>query len=74
MKQYKFKITGLDCANCSSQLERDLQKVKGIENVMVNFMMQRLTFECQESDYMTLLPKIKKAIHKSEPGAQIEEV
>lgn len=74
MKQYKFKITGLDCANCASQLERDLQKVKGIENVMVNFMMQRLTFECQESDYMTLLPKIKKTIHKSEPGAQIEEV
>ena len=56
MKQYKFKITGLDCANCASQLERDLQKVKGIENVMVSFMMQRLTFECQGSDYMSLLP------------------
>lgn len=74
MKQYKFKITGLDCANCASQLERDLQKIKEIKNVSISFMIQRLTFECQESDYATLLPKIKKVIHKSEPDAQIEEV
>ena len=33
----KYKIKGLDCANCAAELERAIQKVEGIEEVNINF-------------------------------------
>ena len=74
MKKYKFKINGLDCANCAIQLEEALQKIEVIENVNINFMIQKLTFECMEEDKEEALEKIKKIIKKEEPDVTIEEV
>ena len=34
----KFKIKGLDCANCASQLEKSIQKLDGIESANISFM------------------------------------
>ena len=33
----KFKIEGLDCANCAIELENKLGKMEGIEDVSINF-------------------------------------
>jgi Cd2+/Zn2+-exporting ATPase len=33
----RYSLTGLDCPNCAAQLERELRKVKGLEEVSVNF-------------------------------------
>ena len=41
----KFKIKGLDCANCASQLERLIQKIDGIENASISFMTERMEIE-----------------------------
>ena len=46
MKDYKYKIEGLDCANCANLLEESLRKIDLIENVSISFMMERLTFSC----------------------------
>ena len=73
MKTYKFKIKGLDCANCANELERSLQKIYIISNVNISFMMQRLTFECMEENEEAALEIIKKVIRKEEPDAYIEE-
>ncbi len=74
MKKYKFKINGLDCANCAIQLEEALQKIEVIENVNINFMIQKLTFECMEEDKEEALEKIKKIIKKEEPDVKLEEM
>ena len=29
----KFKIQGLDCANCAARLEREIQEVDGVERL-----------------------------------------
>ena len=74
MKKYKFKIEGLDCANCANELESALQKIEQIENVSISFIMQKLSFECQEENKETALEEIKKVIKKEEPDVTIEEV
>ena len=74
MNKYKFKIKGLDCANCANELERALQKIDIIQNVSISFMTQKLVFECNENDKMQALEKIKKVIKKTEPDITIEEV
>lgn len=73
MKTYKFKIKGLDCANCANELEGSLQKIDVIENVNISFMTQRLTFEFLEENEEAALEIIKKVIRKKEPDAYIEE-
>ena len=73
MKKYKFKIKNLDCANCANELEGALQKIDGIENVSISFMMQKLTFEFMEEKKDEALEKIRKVIKKEEPDVQLEE-
>ena len=59
MKDYKFKIEGLDCANCANLLEESLRKIDLIENVSISFMMERLTFSSNEDNLNNALKQIK---------------
>ncbi len=74
MKKYKYKIKNLDCINCANQLEEAFQKIDMIENVRVNFMMQRLTFECFEENREKALESMRKIIKKEEPDVILEEI
>lgn len=74
MKKYKFKIIGLDCANCANELEEALQKIDIIDKVSISFMAQRLVFECDEKNINQAFEKIRKVIKKEEPDVELEEV
>ena len=74
MQEYKFKIKNLDCANCANELEWALKKIDIIENVSINFLAQKLTFECIEEKKKEALEKIRKVIKKEEPDVVIMEV
>ena len=74
MKDYKYKIEGLDCANCANLLEESLRKIDLIENVSISFMTERLSFSCNEDNLNTALKQIKKVIRREEPDVSIEEV
>lgn len=69
-----FKIKNLDCANCAAQLENAIQKIEGIENVSINFMMEKMTLEYHEENKQEIMEKIKKTIKKEEPDVKIEEI
>ena len=64
MKNYKFKIEGLDCANCTNNLESELNKIEILNNVSISFMSQRLSFNCEEDNYDEAVKLIKKIIKK----------
>ncbi len=70
----KFRIKGLDCANCASGLERALNKIEGIENAVISFMTERLEIEYDENNKDEILKKVKKVIKKEEPDVTIEEI
>ena len=74
MNSYKLKIDGLDCANCALELERNLNKIDIISNVSVNFMTQKINFECMESDYDNAVNMINKTVSSNEPDASVEEL
>ena len=46
----KFKIKGLDCANCASQLERAIQKIDEIKSANISFMSERMELEYDENN------------------------
>ena len=70
----KFKIRGLDCANCASQLERAIQKIEGIESASISFMTEKMEIEYDEAKKEEIMQNVKKVIKREEPDVTIEEV
>ena len=71
--KYKFKIKGLDCANCAAELERKIQKVEGVEEASISFMTEKLVLEIA-GNKDEIMEKVKKVIKKEEPDVTIKEV
>lgn len=70
----KFKIKGLDCANCAAELENKISKIEGIEEASISFMTERMVIEFDESRKEELMEKVKKLIKKEEPDVNIIEI
>ncbi len=74
MMKSKFKIKGLDCANCANELERAIQKLDGVESANISFMTQKMELEYDETRKEEIIQNVKKVIKKEEPDVTIEEV
>lgn len=70
----KFKIMGLDCANCATELERRIQKIDGIDKIQINFIAQRMEIEYDEAKQDEIMQNVKKVIKKEEPDVTIEKI
>lgn len=70
----KFKIKGLDCANCAAELERAIQKIDGIDSAVISFMTERMELEYNDSEKDQIMEKVRKVIKKEEPDVTIEEI
>jgi len=70
----KFKIKGLDCANCAAELERAIQKIDGIESANISFMTEKMEVEYNEAIKEEIIQNVKKVIKKEEPEVIIEEI
>ena len=64
-----IKIDGLDCANCARELEEEIEKVKGVESVTVDFMAQKVIVDCDEET----LKKVKDICNRFEEVKVVEE-
>lgn len=69
----KFKIKGLDCANCAAELERGINKIDGVESASLSFMTEKLEINIDEERKEEIVKSIKKFIKKEEPDVTIEE-
>lgn len=67
----KFKIEGLDCANCANELEENIKKIEEVNSVSISFMTQRMIIETNTNDIDSLIQKVKELIKKSEPDVTI---
>ena len=47
-KQVTLPITGMTCANCVATVERNLKKLDGVQNAVVNLSSERATVEFSE--------------------------
>lgn len=70
----KFKIKGIDCANCAAELERAIQKIEGVKEASLSFMTEKLVIECEEENKDKVIENLKKTVKKEEPDCTIEEI
>lgn len=70
----KLKMTEVDCANCAAKMERNINKLEGVEVATVSFITKRLLLEVKEGfDYDTVLQQVIKEIKKVEPDCDLVE-
>ena len=70
----KFKIKGIDCANCAAELERTIQKIDGVTEASLSFMTEKLVMEIEDDRKDDVLKNLKKVVKKEEPDCTIEEI
>ena len=70
MKNYKYTLEGLDCANCAKKIEDEISKTEGYKDVIVNFSTLKLTFK---TDKQNPKKEITQIIQKLEPEVEIFE-
>lgn len=66
-----YRMHNLDCANCAAKMERAISKIKGVEQVSISFMTQRLTIECEEALLPEIMRQANAAVQKIEPDCSI---
>lgn len=66
-----FKIMELDCANCAAKMERAIGKIKGVEEVTVNFMTQKAFISAKEEDFEKIVIEADKKIKKIDKNTKI---
>lgn len=70
----KFKIKGIDCANCAAHLEERIKKVEGVESASISFFTEKMIIECSEENIDEVMKNIEKIVRREEPDATIEEI
>lgn len=70
MKNYKYILKNLDCANCAKKIESEISKNKNFQEVIVNFSLLELNFK---TDIDNPIEEIKKIVRKIEPEVLVLE-
>lgn len=66
-----FRLDGLDCPHCASQIESELEKKEGIVYAEINLINQELKIGTVKGKNGDLLETAKKAVKKFEPGVDV---
>ena len=67
----KFKLQDLDCANCAAKMEEALKKIDGVNDASVNFMMQKMTIDADDSKFDDIMKEVVTVCAKVEPDCKI---
>lgn len=70
LKNFKYIVEDLDCANCAKKLEDEINKLEEIQNAVVNFAACKITLE---SEIDNPLPLLKEVAARVEPDCTIKE-
>lgn len=66
-----FKMKDLDCANCAAKMENSIKKIKGVQDVQISFMSQKLILEAPEEEFDKILQDAVNVCKKIEPDCVI---
>ncbi len=53
-------LEGLDCANCTARIEREVNALKGVESATVSFMTTKMTIEGDEDEMDHIIAAAEK--------------
>lgn len=69
-----LKLEGLDCANCAAKIEREVQKIAGVEEATVTFMTQKMTITADESEMERIVDEAVRLTGKLEGDVVVKRI
>ncbi len=63
-----YKLQDLDCANCAAKMERAIAKIKGVNEVSVSFIAQKMILDIESEEIMD---EVLRVIRKVEPDCTV---
>lgn len=70
----EFLLEGLDCANCASKIETQVNEIDGVANVHLNFITKTLAIESASDGNMDeIVDKTSEIIKRLEPSVVVKE-
>lgn len=66
-----FKLQDLDCANCAAKMQDAIGKLDGVQSARVNFMMQKLTLDADDSRFDAIVDEVERTIRSVEPDCTL---
>lgn len=67
-----YRLNDLGCANCASKMEREINKLDGVNSATVNFLMQKLTIDAVDESFDNIMTSVQKIIKKIEPDCTVK--
>ncbi len=64
-----FQISNLDCIVCANALEQKLNAISGVKSSFINYFLQQLTLEADDTQFEDVLKRVRLAVDRSIPGA-----
>nr|WP_300093929.1 cation transporter [Sedimentibacter sp.] len=68
----KFILEGLDCANCTAKIEREVNALKGVVSASVSFMTTKMIIEGDEDKMADIIAAAEKIVNKYEPRVKVK--
>lgn len=69
----RFRLEGLDCANCAAKMEKGINELDGVKNATVNFMTTKMVIEAENEKMDAILKEAEKIIKDLEPQIVIKK-
>jgi copper chaperone CopZ len=69
----KFRLEGLDCANCAAKMEAAINKLDGVKEATVNFMTTKLIIEAEDDKMDGIVQAAQKIIRDLEPDTVMKK-
>ena len=67
----KFKIKGIDCANCAAKMEDSIKKIDGVNDASVSFMTQKMMVDADDARFDDIMKEVVKVCAKVETDCKI---
>lgn len=68
-----FRLEGLGCANCAAKMEREINKIDGVQSATVNFITTKMVIEGDDEKMEAIVPAAEKIIKKIEPDVNVKK-
>ena len=69
----KFRLEGLECANCAAKMEKAINKLDGVKEVTVNFLTTKLVIEAEDEKMTEIIKSAEKIVKDIEPDTVMKK-
>lgn len=69
-----IKLDGLNCAHCAGMIEEDLAKLPNANNVVLNFVLSKITCEIENGGAEEFFESCTKIVHRYHPEVKVRRL